>query len=280
MADRAYLIVLSGTNVGEMFKLGDQDLVLGRGEGADVSVIDDGVSRRHAAIRVVDGETWVEDLGSHNGTFVNGAPIERRRLDDGDKILIGSTTILKFTYHDQLDESFQRRMFESALCDGLTRAFNKKYFLDRLESEFRFAKRHGAPLSLLLLDLDGFRALNAAHGHIAGDHVLAAFARRIHDVIRNEDVFARYGGEEFVVLCRATAVDQSVAFAERLRRTIEALEIPVAAGTVRVTVSIGVAGLPDADVAEPLALLAAADEALFTAKREGRNRVATKRAAG
>ncbi len=84
----------------------------------------------------------------------------------------------------------------------------------------------------------------------------------------------------WLVLCRATAVDQSVAFAERLRRTIEALEIPVAAGTVRVTVSIGVAGLPDADVAEPLALLAAADEALFTAKREGRNRVATKRAAG
>jgi diguanylate cyclase (GGDEF)-like protein len=272
--DRAYLIVLTGTNVGEMFKLGERDLVLGRGEGADVTVIDDGVSRRHAAIRLAGGETWIEDTGSKNGTFVNGDKIERRRLHDGDKIQIGSTTILKFSYHDHFDESFQRRMFESALRDGLTRAFNKKYLLDRLESEFRFAKRHDAPLALVLLDLDHFKALNDAHGHIAGDRVLAAFARKIHDSIRNEDVFARYGGEEFVILCRAIEVERAVGFAERLRRTIEALEIPHEDKVLRVTVSIGVAGLPDPEIVEPLGLIAAADEALYAAKRDGRNRVA------
>src|SRR5512143_605007 len=76
--DRAYLIVLAGTNVGEMFKIGEHDLVLGRGEGADVTVIDEGVSRRHASVRLIDGETWVEDIGSRNGTFVNGERTQRR----------------------------------------------------------------------------------------------------------------------------------------------------------------------------------------------------------
>ncbi len=275
--DRAYLIVLSGTNVGEMFKIGERDLVLGRGEGADVTVIDDGVSRRHASIRIIDGETWVQDAGSKNGTFVNGEKVERCHLHDGDKIQIGSTTILKFSYHDHFDESFQRRMFESALRDGLTRAFNKRYFLDRLESEFRFAKRHAAPLSLLLLDVDRFKVLNDAHGHVAGDHMLAAFARKIHESIRNEDVFARYGGEEFAVLCRATPVDKAVAFADRLRRTIEALEVPFAGERLHITVSIGVAGLPDDDADKALGLVAAADEALYAAKRAGRNRACTRR---
>src|SRR5262249_30370265 len=154
--DKSYLIVLAGTNIGEMFKLGERGLVLGRGAGADVSLVDDDVSRRHALVRIVDGETWIEDAGSRNGIFVNGDQVARVRLADGDKIRIGSTTILKFSYQDHLDEGFQRRVFESALRDGLTRAFNRKYFLDRLDSEFRFAKRHKAPLSLLLLDLDHF----------------------------------------------------------------------------------------------------------------------------
>jgi diguanylate cyclase (GGDEF)-like protein len=274
--ERAYLIVLAGTNIGEMFKLGERGLVLGRGAGSDVSLVDDEVSRRHALVHVVDGETWVEDSGSRNGTFVNGERIERRRLADGDKIQIGSTTILKFSYQDHLEEGFQRRIFESALRDGLTRAFNRKYFLDRLESEFRFATRHHAPLSLLLLDLDHFRELNDAHGHVAGDHVLAMFARKIHDSIRNEDVFARYGGEEFAILCRALGGRNAAAFAERLRAAIEALEIPFEGAVLRATVSIGVAELSAAALAEPNALIAAADEALIAAKRGGRNRVSAK----
>jgi diguanylate cyclase (GGDEF)-like protein len=257
-----------------MFKLGEKDIVLGRGEGVDVQVLDDGVSRRHARFHVVDGETWVEDATSRNGTYVNGDRVERRKLSDGDKIQIGSTTILKFTYHDHFDETFQRRMFESALRDGLTRAFNRKYFLDRLESEFRFARRHNAPLSLILMDIDHFKQVNDTYGHVAGDHVLQAFARRIHDVIRNEDVFARYGGEEFAVLCRAIEVDKAAAFAERLRRTIEALEIPVEGATARITMSLGVAGLPQSPAEEALQLVGYADDALYSAKRAGRNQVA------
>jgi two-component system cell cycle response regulator len=230
--DRAYLIVLSGLNVGEMFHIGDRDAFVGRAQECDVQVADDGVSRRHATVKNKDGEIWLEDAESRNGTYVNGERIGRHRLLDGDKIQIGAATVLKFTYSDDLDETFQRRMYESALRDPLTKAFNKRYFLDRLESEFRFARRHSVPLSLVLMDIDHFKGVNDGHGHVVGDQVLAAFARRIHDVIRNEDVFARYGGEEFAVLGRQIELDKATAFAERLRRTIESMEIATSAATV------------------------------------------------
>ncbi len=270
--ERPYLIVLTGANVGEMVKIDDGTL-LGRGEGSAVQVIDDSASRRHAVVRITAGETVIEDLGSRNGTFVNGARVSRHRLHDGDKIQIGSTTILKFTYHDHLEESFQRRMFESALRDGLTRAFNKRYFLERLESEVRFARRHKVGLALVLIDIDNFKRVNDSYGHVAGDHVLATLARKIHEVIRNEDVFARYGGEELAILLRSVTLENAVVFADRLRRTAEALEHISGSTRFKVTVSVGVAALPDVDSDEPLVLVAAADEALYAAKRAGRNRV-------
>src|SRR5262245_52859099 len=145
--DRAYLIVLSGSNVGEMYKLRDGDTVIGRSGQADVKVIDDGISRTHARIVRRGDELSLEAMSSKNGTFANGARIARHRLSDGDKIQVGETTILKFTYHDKLDENFQRQMYESALRDGLTKIFNKKYFVDRLDAEFSYAVRHRSALS-------------------------------------------------------------------------------------------------------------------------------------
>jgi diguanylate cyclase (GGDEF)-like protein len=205
---------------------------------------------------------------------VNGKRVEGSLLlTDGDKIQVGSTTILKFTYHDQLDESFQRQMYESALRDGLTKAFNKKYFLDRLESELRFAKRHGTPLALIMIDIDHFKEINDTHGHIAGDHVLTALSRRLQDTIRTEDVFARYGGEEFSVIVRALDASHALAMAERLRAVIAKLEVRVGRTVIKLTVSAGVASYPECNVADSLALVAAADEALYAAKKAGRNRV-------
>ena len=111
----------------------------------------------------------LEDLGSTNGTYCNGARVTRQALSEGDKILLGSTTILKFSYQDQLDEAFQRQMSESALRDGLTRAYNKRYFGERIESELQYALRHDTPLSLIFLDIDHFKRINDVHGHQAGD---------------------------------------------------------------------------------------------------------------
>ena len=130
----------------------------------------------------------------------------RQALSEGDKILLGSTTILKFTYQDQLDEAFQRQMSESALRDGLTRAYNKRYLTERIESELQFALRHDTPLSLIFLDIDHFKRINDVHGHQAGDHVLVQLATLAMSILGEDEVFARYGGEEFAVISRGMEI--------------------------------------------------------------------------
>jgi two-component system, cell cycle response regulator len=273
--ERAYLIVLAGHSVGEMFKLPTAPAVIGRGPRCEVPVHDEGVSRAHARIVPADDEVWVEDLGSRNGTYINGARVRgRARLADGDKIQVGRTTILKFTYHDSLEESFQKQMYESALRDGLTRIYNKRYFTERIASELRFAIRHRAQLALLMLDLDDLKRINDEHGHLAGDRALVAVAQALARSIRHEDVVARYGGDELAVLLRATPIEHARGTAERLRRTVEALAIEGGGGAaLRVTVSIGLASYPEAAIQTPQELIEIADQALYRAKRAGRNRV-------
>ena len=176
--DRAYLIVLAGTSVGEMYKIADETTVIGRGSAGRHP----GRRRRHLAPARRDRARG----RAHRGRAISARPtapsatasaIDEHALNDGDKIQVGSTTILKFTFHDSLDESFQRQMYESALRDGLTKIFNKKYFLDRLESEFAYAIRHKSPLSLVMFDIDHFKQINDTHGHLAGDYALATLAQ-------------------------------------------------------------------------------------------------------
>ena len=264
--DKAYLIVLAGSNVGEMYRLEGPESVIGRASNATIRLSDDGISRRHARLLQLAGEVILEDLKSANGTLVNGEAISQRSLQDGDKIRLGSTTILKFTYHDHLDESFQQQMYDAALRDGLTKAYNKKYFLDRLETEIAYAKRHRADLSLCVFDVDHFKRVNDLYGHLAGDAVLIKLAKIAMGTVRTEDIFARYGGEEFAVICRA----------ERLRSLVEHTSFEHEGTRLPVTISLGVAAYPDLDVQTAAELIAAADEALYDAKRGGRNRVVLK----
>jgi len=270
-----------------MFKLQLDKTVIGRGPRCAVRLNDEGVSREHCQlVREVGagagaGETSepgtdkivLEDLGSTNGTFCNGIRVDRRELADGDKIMVGSTTILKFTYHDYLDEVFQRQMYESALRDGLTKVFNKKYFTDYLEKEFAYAARHNSPLALIFLDIDYFKRINDTHGHPAGDFVLSELSQLMATLVRTEDVLARFGGEEFTVLCRGTDLTGAKIVAERLRKTVEAHVFAFGAKTIPVTISLGIAAIPDTAIVDHAQFLAASDKALYEAKRSGRNRV-------
>jgi diguanylate cyclase (GGDEF)-like protein len=271
--DRAYLVVLAGSAVGEMFKIEQERTVIGRGAKAQVRLIDDGISREHAEVVLAGSEILLRDLGSTNGTFCNGAKVDTRTLVDGDKILVGSTTILKFTYHDNLDEVFQRQMYESALRDGLTKAFNKKYFGDRLESEFTYSIRHGSPLTLVMFDIDHFKKINDTYGHQAGDTVLSELSALMLMSLRAEDVFARYGGEEFAIICRGSDLAQGQIVGERLRRAAESRTFSHDGKVISVTISVGLAGLPDAAIKDAAALVSAADAALYKSKQGGRNRV-------
>ncbi|HVU53147.1 MAG TPA: GGDEF domain-containing protein [Polyangia bacterium] len=272
--DRAYLVVLAGASVGEMYKIEGDKTIIGRGQKATIRLLDDGISREHAQLVILKDRIVLQDLGSTNGTYCNGLKVEgNKELVDGDKILVGSTTILKFTYHDNLDEIFQKQMYESALRDGLTKAFNKKYFTDRLESEFTFAVRHVAPLTLVLFDIDHFKKVNDTYGHQAGDHVLSEISTLLTGALRAEDVFARYGGEEFAVICRGSDVNQGQIVAERMRKAVEVHKFVFEGTHIPVTISVGVAGLPDPAVKDAAELVSLADQSLYKSKHGGRNRV-------
>lgn len=269
----ACFVVLAGGQAGKMYKLETDELMIGRGTEALVRVTDDGVSRRHAKIlRNEDGSLAVVDLGSTNGTFVNGERISHRVLRDGDKLQIGTTTILKFSYQDSVEEDFQRRQYESATRDTLTQVFNRKYFLEHMPMEFAFSRRHKKALTLAMCDIDHFKAINDTFGHPAGDYVLKNVSRLMQNTIRGEDTLARVGGEEFVVSMRDTKADAAFIAAERIRRTIEASDFFFDKRPIRVTISIGLATLTDQGPDSAEGLIKLADQYLYKAKRNGRNR--------
>jgi diguanylate cyclase (GGDEF)-like protein len=271
--DRPYFIVLAGGNLGKMFKVDADEVIIGRSSDAQIRLDDDGISRKHARVFMDKGELWIQDLKSANGTIINGDLIDVQKLRDGDKIQVGATTILKFTYHDELDDHFQQRMYDAALQDGLTRAFNKRHFLDRLALEVAYARRHSAPLTLLMLDVDHFKQVNDRYGHLAGDQVLVQLAQIIESQRRQEDLFARYGGEEFALLCRGVSLGSALLMAERVRGMIEGASFEHQGKRMPVTVSIGVAAHSAAALDGATQLVADADAALYGAKRGGRNRV-------
>jgi len=199
-----------------------------------------------------------------------------------------------------------RRVQAQALTDGLTGLYNHRYFYERLDQEIARARRYGTPVSLLMIDLDDFKAFNDRHGHPAGDAVLRAMAAVLHDELRhNLDIAARYGGEEFAVIlpntpmasaCEAQLqmdlagklragsgeapppeaghVDGADAVAERIRRRVAAMIFEAGDGKPlsRLTVSIGVAVFPHR-TDSPEDLVANADAALYKAKRGGKDRV-------
>src|SRR3982750_3629445 len=240
----AYLVVMAGSNVGEMYKLDKPELVIGRGDKADLRLVDDGISRDHARI-VKEGEQMIlEDMGSTNGTYCNGERVSRRPLSEGDKILLGSTTILKFSYHDKLDEAFQRQMSESALRDGLTRAYNKRSFGERIESELLYSLRHDAPVSLIFLDIDHFKVINDHNGHQAGDQVLVQLATLAMSMLGEDDIFARYGGEEFAITPRGAALPAAQILSERIRASVETHPFAYGDVAIPVTISVGVSYAP------------------------------------
>lgn len=271
---KAFVVVLSGDRMGEMFPLKDAGkTTIGRGLQTDVRINDEGISRTHALVEGEQGVYYLSDAGSTNGTYANGKKVERHPLEEGDKIQIGASSVLKFTYHDDFDEDFQRNLYESALRDRLTGIFNRGYFNNRLESDVAFALRHGKPLSLVMFEIDQFEQQSERVGTPGGDPILEALAQRVSSTTRSEDIFARYGHDKFALICRDVDALRAARAAYRIMDTVGSKPFELEGHKLQLTVSLGVADLgmlvePAAD-----ALIEAADAALFVAKRNGHNRV-------
>jgi diguanylate cyclase (GGDEF)-like protein len=271
--DRHLLIRVSGSRRGQVVRVFPMPSVVGRHSECEIWLDDDGVSRRHARIVPAGDGFAVQDLGSANGTFIAGMRVTYHALSDGDVIHFGPSASFRYTLTDQTQEELARQLYEASVTDPLTGAHNRDHFDTRLKGEMSFSMRHKTNLSIVMLDVDHFKAVNDTHGHHAGDLVLAAVARLVMNSLRLEDVFARYGGEEFAMILRGVDIKGAMATAERLRRGIEALRVQSEHVELQVTVSAGAAALDELENKSAEAFMALGDRRLYAAKHRGRNRV-------
>jgi diguanylate cyclase (GGDEF)-like protein len=271
-SEQAVLVLIypPGSELGKRYELGRAEVTIGRGADSTIQVDRDSVSRKHAKV-IRSGSSWqVCDLGSTNGSYVNDAQITQCSLRDGDLVKIGNA-IFKFLVGGNIESSYHEEIYRMTIIDGLTQAFNKRYFIENLEKEIPRCTRHQRPLSLLMFDIDHFKKINDEHGHLTGDFVLREMARRVRTRVRKEEVFARYGGEEFALVLPETEKEHAMKVAEDLRRIVNAETFDFEGDHIPVSISLGVATTSN-EIA-PDAFIKIADDNLYKAKRNGRNRV-------
>jgi two-component system cell cycle response regulator len=196
-----------------------------------------------------------------------------RPIDKNEMYARVRTQVRKRRYTERLRDNFQLSM-EAAITDSLTGLHNRRYMESHLGTLVDEAAARGKPLSLLILDIDYFKSINDNYGHDAGDDVLREFATRVRKSIRGIDLACRHGGEEFVIVMPETDMAVAGVVAERIRRRIAGEQFPIqkGSGALDVTISIGIAALQAADDTADT-IIKRADQALYRAKRDGRNRV-------
>ncbi|WZO96527.1 GGDEF domain-containing protein [Isosphaeraceae bacterium EP7] len=275
---RHYLIVLRGPAMGAMIRLNAGCVTVGRSPESLVQFADSSISRHHATLTTGEGgRVRLVDLGSTNGTFLNGKRIgamEMVELADGDRLQLGTSTLLKFARPDALEEKFCRELFDRSVRDPLTGLYNRGYFVDEVRALYDRAALSGLGLCLILLDIDHFKKVNDSHGHDAGDAALREVAAVLRQSTRPDDLVSRYGGEEFVLALPVGGTDAAIERAEHLRKMVGARRIRLPEGeTLLLTGSLGVAyAAPDLPF-DPPEIISLADRALYLAKQNGRDRV-------
>ncbi len=262
-----------GPQMGKRFVLDKDETVVGRDPTCDIALDDlDNVSRRHCSILCREDDFAITDLGSKNGTFVDGVETHGvQPLRSGSTIKVGSA-IFKFLFGDEVETAYHEAIYQLTIADALTQISNKRYLIEYLEREMGRALRYSRPFALLMIDLDHFKKINDENGHLAGDMVLREIAGLIKSRVRKEECFARYGGEEFALAMPEATAEGAQLVAERIRALVAETTLKFEGKTIAVTISGGVAQLTT-QMTSPLDFIKAADERLYRAKKEGRNRI-------
>ena len=283
-AQDACLVVINGVDLGKKYELTQEQTIIGRSSKVDIQIDEESISRNHAVIENDGKEVVIRDLRSTNGTYVNDRPTNEHGLRDGDQVKVGRT-IFKFLTGSNVEASYHDEIYRLTTTDGLTQVYNKRYFLQEMEREMSRCLRYKRDLSLVMLDIDHFKPVNDTYGHLAGDHILKQCAQRIVGSVRRDDIFARYGGEEFVLLLPEIAKHQAVKTAEKIRVTIENEPFTFDNVDISITLSLGVADIREYEArsgngsqdanheVNTFAFIKLADDRLYKAKEQGRNRV-------
>ncbi len=271
----ACLILIRGAPQGHRYSITQDQMVIGRDPNVEISIADPSISRKHARLRLEESSVKLEDLGSANGTVVNGnrlSPGDLVSLEKEDMIKLGNT-IVKFLPAGELEIIFYGNLNAAANNDPLTGAFNKGYFIEAIDAEFKRARALHTQLSLVFMDLDHFKKVNDTYGHEGGDYVLKEFANLIRTLpTQGKEVFARYGGEEFCLLLPSVGKEEAAKLAELVRSKIQLHPFTYEGKRIQVTSSLGVSELK-AETEGASSLIKEADKALYESKTSGRNRV-------
>jgi diguanylate cyclase (GGDEF)-like protein len=262
----------TGMGMGHRYALGDRPLVIGRGDDCEIRIDDHSVSRRHARIQPGVEGYYAVDLQSTNGTFVNDVPASMYKLEDGDYLRVGNC-IYRFLAGGNVEAEYHEEIYRLTIIDALTEIYNHRYMLEFLDRELARSARHHRPLALILIDIDRFKAVNDLLGHLGGDFTLRELAACVKSFVRKEELFARYGGEEFAVILPETNREGALSVSERIRARVEKHPFQYEGKPYQMTLSLGVAVTTGEEPLTPTELIRLADDNLYQAKREGRNRV-------
>lgn len=271
----ACLQVLQGAAAGLVVRIDAQEFMIGRSPESNLHFDDSAITWRHAYIRCRSNQYFLRDLDSTNGTFLDGQACQGEApLRPGMLISLAESVLLRFSLLSESEISLAETMYRNATTDSLTGLLNRTSFFAQAEQEAALFQRSGRTFGLLMLDLDFFKKVNDSFGHPAGDQLLAQFALRLRQQLRLEDLLARIGGEEFAILLRASDEVGCQDVAERLRLHVSSspFRLQTPNGTVdhHATVSIGIAFTRPGDRLGNL--VDRADQALYNAKNQGRNR--------
>lgn len=276
------LITLDGRKINERFIIKKPKNIVGRDINVDIPLSDSEVSRRHFYIiwenyhdKSIDFPVCkIGDLGSTNGTQVNGQDLMgERMITDGDLIRVGQT-MLGFFIKDERVLQLDQLLLQMALLDSLTGMHMREFFFSELHREFKRARRHNRPLAVGMIDIDRFKEINDRYGHAVGDEILRQLGDIFREALREGDICGRYGGEEFSIVFPETETKGALMAAERIRAAVEAhtFEVNGINKPLRLTISIGISSMSDYHT-DKAKMLEEADRGLYQAKQEGRNRV-------
>lgn len=268
------LLVIAGAagDIGTHHVIGE-GCVLGR-DPQNFLLRDPEISRRHCEVQNKNGLHILRDLESTNGTAHNGRPLDDAViLRNGDKFNLGRT-VIKFTLVDPLEAECLENMAALAGSDPLTGLMAKHRFDAMLTEGFEAAVASNKPLCVLMLDMDGLKAINDAHGHQMGAHTIAEVGRMIGRIVGLSGEACRFGGDEFSVFLPGAPLGVGMRVGERVRQAVEEATFTLDGGTSNPTISIGVAELT-LEMGSVRELVAAADLALYRAKDQGRNVVSS-----
>jgi two-component system, cell cycle response regulator len=267
---RPALIVMSGERVGVRVSV-QGNFLIGRNPECALVLPDLGVSGQHALLEDRGGTWTIVDLGSTNGIAVNGEKTREADLKHGDKLTFG-TTIVRFEVQDDADKAYSEMIAELVHIDDLTNLYLRRRFDTELAALITASRTALRPVGLLAMDLDGIKTINDTHGHLFGAYTISEAGKLIGRVISGKGFACRFGGDEFIAALPDHSLDLAAEVAEKIRTELGAYEFVHEGVRLTPGISVGVASFP-ADAEDPTVLFRRADEALYLAKRTGKNRV-------